>query len=179
MNDLKTLGLSNPETYVLTHNRFNTYIVLIFTDSKKAQIYKMPYRNNPHREIEIVTSFDYLHLCRPNEHTEDYHIRKPNDKNFLFKIEDKKYIHVGENLFSFETNDENVKCSSEHGFNDVKFPFARGKENIYFMLHQKYIPIQEYENSTMKNEYQYLYKKDEELKGDNITVENDGYCRIW
>ena len=29
------------------------------------------------------------------------------------------------------------------------------------MLYQKYIPLQEYENSTMKNEYQYLYKKDE------------------
>ena len=40
MNDLKTPGLNNPETYVLTHNRFNTYIVLIFTDLKKAQIYK-------------------------------------------------------------------------------------------------------------------------------------------
>ena len=42
------------------------------------------------------------------------------------------------------------------------------------MLHQKYIPIQEYENSSVKNEYQYLYKKDEELKGDNITVDNEG-----
>ena len=41
------------------------------------------------------------------------------------------------------------------------------------MLHQKYIPLQEYENSTVKNEYQYLYKKDEELKGDNITVVNE------
>ena len=26
----------------------------------------------------------------------------------------------------------------------------------------------------MKNEYQYLYKKGEELKGDNISVENEG-----
>ena len=68
---------------------------------------------------------------------------------------------MGENVFSFETNDEIVKYSSEHGFNDVKFPFAHGKENIYFMLYQKYIPLQEYENSTVKNEYQYLYKKDE------------------
>ena len=34
----KTPGLNNPETYVLTHNRFNTSIVLIFTDLKKAQI---------------------------------------------------------------------------------------------------------------------------------------------
>ena len=42
------------------------------------------------------------------------------------------------------------------------------------MLHQKYIPFQEYENSTVKNEYKYLYKKDDELKGDNITVENEG-----
>ena len=41
------------------------------------------------------------------------------------------------------------------------------------MLYQKYIPIQEYENSTMKNEYQYLYQKYELLKGDNITVENE------
>ena len=104
-------------------------------------------------------SFDYPHLFTPNEHSEDYHIRKPNDENFLFKIEDKKYNHVGEKLFSFETNDEIVQNSSEHDFNDVKFPFAHGKENFYFMLHKKYIPLQEYENSTMKYEYQYLYKK--------------------
>ena len=116
-------------------------------------------------------SFDYLYLFRANEHTEDYHIRKPNDENFLFKIENKKYIHVGEKLFSFETNDEIVKESSEHGFNDVKFPFAHGKENIYFMLHQKYIPLQDYVNSTVKNEYQYLYKKDEEHGNEFIKCE--------
>ena len=43
------------------------------------------------------------------------------------------------NYLVFETNDEIVKYPSEHGFNDVKFPFAHGKENIYFMLHQKFI----------------------------------------
>ena len=174
MNDFKTPGLKNPETHVLTHNRINNYMVSVFTDLIKAQIYKTPYRNSPHQEIEILMSFDYLHLFRPNEHIEDYHIRKPNDENFLFKTDDRKYIHMGEKLFSFETNDEIVKYSSEHGFNDVKFPFARGKENIYFMLDQKYILLQEYENSTVKNEHQYLHKKDGELKGDNITVENGG-----
>ena len=164
-DDFKTPGLNKPETYVLTHNSFNTYMVLIFSDSKKAQIYKIPYRNSPHQEIEIVMSFDYLHVIGPDENNKD--------GNFLFEIEDKKYIHVGEKLFSFETNDEIEKSFLEHGFNDVKFPFAYGKENIYFMLHQKCIPIQEYENSTMKNEYQYLYQKGEELKDDNITDENE------
>ena len=48
------------------------------------------------------------------------------------------------------------------------------KENIYFMLHQKYIPLQDYQNWTVKNEYQYLYQKDEILKSDNITLENEG-----
>ena len=45
------------------------------------------------------------------------------------------------------------------------------------MLHQKCFPIQEYENSTVKNDYQYLYKKDELLKGDNISVENEGVVK--
>ena len=126
----------------------------------------MPYRSSPHRESEILMSFDYLHVIGPDENNKD--------GNFLFEIENKKYIHVGEKLYSFETNDEIEEYFSEHGYNDVKFSFARGKENIYFMLHQKYIPMQEYENSTVKNEYQYLYKKDDEIKGDNITVENEG-----
>ena len=174
MNDNKTPGLNNPETYVLTHNRFNTYIVLIFTDLNKTQIYKMPYRDSPHREIEILMSFDYLHLFRPNEHTEDYHIRKPNNANFLFKIEDKKYTHVGKNLFSFETCDEIVRYFSEHGHNDIKDSFARGKENIYFMLDRKYIPIQDYENSTVKNEYDYLY-----INEDFVEYGNDFLnCKI-
>ena len=138
MNDkIKTPGLSNPESYVLKYAGFNTYMVVVFTDLNKAQMYKMPYRDIPHHEIEILMSFDYLDLFRPNEHTEDYHIRKPNNENFLFKIEDKKYIHVGRNLFIFEKNDEIVEYSSEHGHNDIKYPYVYGEENIYFMLHQK------------------------------------------
>ena len=71
MNDLKTPRLNNPETYVLTHSRFNTYFALIFTDLKKAQIYKMPYGNSPHQEIEKVMRFDYLHLFGPDENNKD------------------------------------------------------------------------------------------------------------
>ena len=159
----KTPGLNNPETSVATHNRFNTYIVLIFTDLKKAQIYKMPFRISPHQEIEIVKSFDYLHVFGPDENNKD--------GNFLFEIGDKKYVHVGENVFSFETNDEIVDYFLEHGNNDVKYSFAYGKGNIYFMAHQNYVPIQEYGNSTMKNEYQYLYKKNEEITNDPEGVD--------
>ena len=42
------------------------------------------------------------------------------------------------------------------------------------MLEQKYIPLLEYENSTVKDAYHYLYEKNDELVGDNITEENEG-----
>ena len=71
---------------------------------------------------------------------------------------------MGEKVDTFKTNDTIVNYSSELGFNDIKDPFAYGEENIYFMLHQKYIPIQEYKNSTEKDEYQHFYKKEMKTK---------------
>ena len=170
----ETPGLNNPETHVLTHIRFNTYVVLIFTDLKKAQIHKMPYRNIPHQEIEIVKKFDYQRLFKPMGLDEKTHAKKETNENFLFKIEDKKYTYVGEKTFTFETVDDIEEYFSESGNKDMKYPFALSKEKIYYMLYQKYITIKELESSKMEDEYQYLYKKDSELKGDNITVENDG-----
>ena len=52
------LGLNNNINYVLTHNPLNTYMVLIFNDSNKAQIYIMPNIDSPHDWIEIVMRFN-------------------------------------------------------------------------------------------------------------------------
>ena len=88
----KTPGLNNPKNYTLTPKRFNTYLVLILSDLNKAHSYKTPYRDSPHHEIKILMSFNYLNFFKPNEHTEDYRIRKPNDENILFEIEEKKFL---------------------------------------------------------------------------------------
>ena len=42
------------------------------------------------------------------------------------------------------------------------------------MLHQKYVNIQEYKNSTEKNEHQFLFEKGDGIKLDNIKDENEG-----
>ena len=55
--DIKTPGLNNPETYILTHNRFNTYMVLFFSYLNKTQICEMPYRDSPLYDIEIIMNF--------------------------------------------------------------------------------------------------------------------------
>ena len=125
----------------------------------KAQIYKTPYRNRPHHKFEILISFDYLKLFKPNEHTENYYNRGPNDKIFLYEIEERKYFYVGDKLVGFETTDSIVEYSSNDGSNDVKYPYAHGIENIYFVLHRKYILFEEYKISTLKDGYNYLYKE--------------------
>ena len=82
---------------------------------------------------------------------------------------------MGEKLVGFETTNSAVGYSSIDGFNDVKHPYAHGIENIYLLLLQRYIPSEEYKNSTQKDEYVYSYKKDDEIKGDDKdTVENEG-----
>ena len=122
----------------------------------------------------MVTKFDYQHLFKPFGLDKRTRARIVTDENFLFKIEDKKYIYVGDEVFTFETVDDIEEYISESKYNDVKYPFALSNENIYYMLYQKYITIEEFDNSKMFDEYQFLYIKDEELKGDKITVENEG-----
>ena len=56
--------MNNPESHLLTHNRFNTYMVLIFTDLKKAQIYKVPYKNSQHQEFELQNLIINIYLNR-------------------------------------------------------------------------------------------------------------------
>ena len=109
-------------------------MVLFFIDINQTQIYKIPYRDSSHDEIEKIMSFNYVNLFKPNEHTKDYHLWKPNYENFLFEIRDKKYIYAGEKVITFETNDIIVKQSLDIGFNNINFPNAYVEENFYFML---------------------------------------------
>ena len=53
-----------------------------------------------------------------------------------------------------------MEYSSNEGLNDVKNTKAHDIENIHFMLHQKYIAFEEYQNSTQRTEYVYLHKKE-------------------
>ena len=84
---------------------------------------------------------------------------------FYSKLAKKKFFYPGKKVITFKTNDTKAKYSSDLGFNVIKFPYANDEGNIHFMLLQKYIFIQEYESSTEVNEYQFLYEKDDQLKG--------------
>ena len=152
------VALKNPETYLLSNNRFIDYLVLIFVKKKKAKIYSFPNRVDEYDIIKLMIEFDYKRLFRPNKHLERYHVTEPKDESFLFKLNDKKYLHVGESIFTFKTTGNIVKYGLEYGYNDINQPFAYDQTNIYYMQHQKYEPIDQYKKSTYKNEYDYLYR---------------------
>ena len=83
----KTPGLNNPETYVLVHNRFNIYLVLIFSVLNKTQVYKMPYRDSPHHEIEINMNFTYR-MCLNQVNTQKIiTLQSRTLKSFYSKLE--------------------------------------------------------------------------------------------
>ena len=160
---------NNPETYLLSHNRFIDYLVLIFVDRKKAQIYTFPNRVDEHDVIKLIIDFQYKRLFRPNKHLERYYITKPIHENFLFKIGDKKYLHVGESVFTFTTNSNIIKYGFDYGFNDIKFPYAYDQTNIYYMIEKKYEPLEKYKKSTIKNEYDYLYRNNK-VNGKKLQI---------
>ena len=109
-------------------------MVLFFSDLNKAQIYKMLQRDSPHQQTEILMSFKYLSLFKPEEHKQDFLNRGQNDKNFLFEFENNNNIQVAKNVFTIEMSDKVVKNSSTDGFTDKNYSYAYGGEKIYLML---------------------------------------------
>ena len=64
-----------------------------------------------------------------------------------------------EKLVTLEIYEKTVNYASVLDFKDITYPFAHNEENIYFMVHQKFFPIQETKNSTVKNEYLHFLKR--------------------
>ena len=135
---------------MLTHDRFNAYMVLIFSDLNKTRTYKSQVKLVHTMKLKyLLVLIIWMFFSKTNTH-KIITLKKTDDEKFLFEIEDKTYIYVGEKLISFEKNDTRLIFFPENGFNDVIFPYAYGENNIYSMLHRKYSPIQENRTSTEK-----------------------------
>ena len=154
MNDkIKIPGLSNPESYFLTHSRFITYMVLFFTDLNKAQIYKMPYRDSPHHEVEILMSLGRTNTVKiitlENRITKILYSKLEIKIIFMWE---KNYLVLKQamKLWKILRNMDLTLLNSQ--LLTVKKTFTSCYiKNIFFFKKMK---IQQ-----QKNEYQYLYKK--------------------
>lgn len=83
--------------------------------------------------------------------------------SILLKIKKDKYVYIGSEIYEFSTTEDINEYISPVGNNDVPYPVAIGKENIYFMLDRVYVPIKKFNTDnvslkTIKKEaYMYFY----------------------
>lgn len=59
--------------------------------------------------------------------------------SILLELSAKKYMYIGIEIYTFETEDKIESYYSLVGNNDVPYPIALGTENIYFMLDNTYV----------------------------------------
>ena len=67
------------------------------------------------------------------------------DGNTILLLVNNNYIYISDNIQKFKINDEIIKYYSFIGNNDVPYPMAIGKKNIYFFEYPEgYLPITEF-----------------------------------
>lgn len=77
--------------------------------------------------------------------------------SILVKINNKKYIYIGSEIYQFNTKEEIIDYISPIGNSDVPYPVAFGKENVYFMLDRVYIMNNELETPITVAKSPYIY----------------------
>ena len=166
----KTKGFTK---YFTHSNFFRPYLVYI--KKNKVYIYKIDnkkyyYKKNDLSKKDKSNAWIYTKLIK-EYNTKKIFIGKNSGKSkslnikdnikysignsILLKLNNNKYVFIGETIYEFSTNDEIVKFYSLIGNNDVPYPIALGKENVYFMIDEinkpnKYIP-RKYFSKNMKN----------------------------
>lgn len=131
LNNLKS------NQYQIHDNRLRPFIVEI-DDEKEIKIYKL---------LDLKEKGIYQYFCSISGY-EKVFLGKDNDINIpcegntiLIKINKFNYISIGMNIFSFQTDEEIVRYESVIGNNDVPYPVAYSRNNVYLISEEKYYSI--------------------------------------
>lgn len=127
--------------YYLTHDNYERpFCVYIDETQNKVHVYKKK-DDNTENYTKLIRTFTPLKIfigeSTLNEMTEfsGGHGSTFHGNSILLKIDDFKYIFIGEKIYSFKTKNEIVSFASPVGNNDVPYPYAiDDKQNYYFLL---------------------------------------------
>lgn len=72
----------------------------------------------------------------------------------------REYVFIGEMIYSFIAKDHIVEYHSPIGNSDVPYPFAIGKEYVYFMIEYKVIDVTAFDDKELEDPYVKLYGHD-------------------
>ena len=90
---------------------------------------------------------------------------KDYDGNTILLLLNKNnYVYIRDDIEKFKINDEIEKYYSFVGYNDIPYPMAIGRKNIYFFGYPRgYLPIEEFPKFTSEKDLQSIFDKECEL----------------
>lgn len=139
--------------YMIHDNRDRPFIVDDTKSEKNVVVYKTKIVDDEYERGTKILTTPYERLFVGDNLIKDPHYEElgwAKGNSLLLQISDKLYIHVGDCVFSFEPveDDTIVKYYSPVGNNDVPYPYAVGKKNVYFMWDKTYYPVKLFDLKT-------------------------------
>lgn len=139
--------------YMIHDNRDRPFIVDDTKSEKNVVVYKTKLVDDEYERGTKILTTPYERLFVGDNLMKDPHYEElgwAKGNSLLLQISDKRYIHVGDCVFSFEPveDDTIVKYYSPVGNNDVPYPYAVGKKNVYFMWDKTYYPVELFDLKT-------------------------------
>jgi hypothetical protein len=143
------------KTYFIHDNERRPFLVAI--KNKNAKIFiigkDIAYNSNivDYYFTDLIMEYNFDDIFIPKGYDDYYahngqlkEIKNDKGNTILLKIKN-KYICICRDIFEFTTNDDIINYYSPIGNNDVPYPVAVSKENIYFMLDKTFVPIKHFE----------------------------------
>ena len=113
----------NQSIYLVSYIDMIIYLLLVFTNEKRAQIYSHP--NIENKQIKLLIEFTYQKLYKLHNHTLNKPNMTPQRDRLLFTISHKTYIHIPKNVFTFNSDSEITKYKADiRNDNDFELPYA-------------------------------------------------------
>jgi len=139
--------LKNAKKYMIHDNGGRPFIVL----HKKKNVTIIKKSTNT-----IVMKYKNVKRVLPGEE----HNKKYIGNSVLVDLGDNKYVWIGQNIYEFTTPDlKKIKrFYSQVGNNNVPYPVAVSKNNVFFMLDHVYVPKFDFINyNDWYDAYSYFY----------------------
>ena len=149
----------------LTHDNYsNPYCVYVDHNTKEVQVNKVGDDIEDYHS-EHVATFKPLKIfigespLNPMTEYSGGYGPEFDGNSILLKMEQEKYIFIGDQIYSFKTENNIVKFVSPVGNNDVPYPYAiDDKENYYFLLGDDTGILRLNNEKDKEDPYTYYYK---------------------
>jgi hypothetical protein len=119
----------------ITHDQFTVYRQSKVAESGKGYIF---YEGDYDKVLVKPTKYLKLYVGKdPN------YGKKFDGNTILAQVSAKKYMYIGEEIFTFTITDDITGYKSPIQGSDVAYAYARGTKNTYLMIEKTFIPNDE------------------------------------